>query len=236
MSTSPLEDLRTETSHRIVPRRNPGPTVSEPFVSLANRIIALREDPESHKAIGICGCGPRQGASTVANQLTAALAGAIEGRVLLVQTSPQGRHTKPAAGWLDLLQFDLELADVIEDCDLPGVSVLPVGNVDSMPRMAIDPMRLRTLVEAFKHHFEFVIFDLPAPGASSGCLPIASILDGVLLVVQAGRVNAAVATEVKSQLEQANAHVIGAVLNQQKSHVPRWLREKLPFGLGRRLA
>jgi Mrp family chromosome partitioning ATPase len=63
----------------------------------------------------------------------------------------------------------------------------------------------------------------------SGCIPVASVLDGVLLVIAAGKVPAAKAVAAKRQLELARAHVIGVVLNKKRFYVPRFLRCLIPF-------
>ena len=72
-----------------------------------------------------------------------------------------------------------------------------------------------------------MVFDMPAAGRLGFLVRLASLVDGVLLVVEAERVRWEVARRPIEQLTRANVHLLGAVLNKRRQHVPNWLYRTL---------
>jgi Mrp family chromosome partitioning ATPase len=71
-----------------------------------------------------------------------------------------------------------------------------------------------------------VIVDLPtvAKGVPAG---LGSLLDGLLLIVEAERIRWQVAQRTASLLTAAGVNLLGVVMNKRPNHIPRWLYETL---------
>lgn len=195
------------------------------FRSIATRLLALRE-PGVSKTIGVASCGHKEGNSTVASNLAVALSHAVEGEVLLIDcVDPVRRALGP--GWFDLVFGNADLVDVVRSTDTPRLFAMSAGALLEMGDGTYNRNRLSNICQMLKEHFEFVIFDLPCADQMTGCFPIASVLDGVLLNIKSAKVNSAKAIRVQKELKIHGAHVLGAVLNHTQSYVPSFLRAML---------
>ena len=215
--------------------------ISQHFVALANRIIALRRSEQAEretpgfgngtitkpigKSIGVASCSSKGGASTVAANLAIATSAAVDGEVLLIEASPRRRSRRP--GWAELIRGESEMDNVLVDSDVAGLARLHAGT-EAGP-MLVDPERVKNVVKQLKTRFEFIFIDLPCANELTQCYPIASALDGVLLVVHANRVSTTNAQRATKELEQAGAHLVGVVLNRKRRCAPKFLRRLLPF-------
>jgi Mrp family chromosome partitioning ATPase len=56
---------------------------------------------------------------------------------------------------------------------------------------------------------------------------IAALMDGVVLVVEAEKTRWEVANKVREALVQADANVLGVILNKRRFHIPEWLYKTL---------
>ena len=52
-------------------------------------------------------------------------------------------------------------------------------------------------------------------------------VDGVVLVIEAGKTREQVAVRAKKELEEAGGKVLGVVLNKRKYHIPEWIYKRL---------
>ena len=73
--------------------------------------------------------------------------------------------------------------------------------------------RYKHLIEQLKRMFDFIIIDTPPVGMFVDAALSAQLTDGAVFVVNAGKTNGKQVKEALAQLEKANVHVLGAVLN-----------------------
>ncbi len=69
------------------------------------------------------------------------------------------------------------------------------------------------LLEQLKKDYDYILLDAPAVLSSADALAAAACADGVVLVIESGREEPKIARLAKKRLEQANAHILGCVLN-----------------------
>jgi polysaccharide biosynthesis transport protein len=91
----------------------------------------------------------------------------------------------------------------------------------------IDPKRFYALVTEYKaSDFAYVIFDIPSLSSTSSTLAMASLMDKVLLVVEAEVSNREVVKRAYAELVSAQANV-SAIFNKGRSYGPKWLESEL---------
>ena len=76
--------------------------------------------------------------------------------------------------------------------------------------------RTRQLLNEMGEHYDYVIVDSAPILPVSDSVALATAVDGVLVVAQAGRITAEDAAETMERLRRVNAPVLGLVLNQAK--------------------
>ncbi|MEQ8790491.1 MAG: CpsD/CapB family tyrosine-protein kinase [Pirellulaceae bacterium] len=189
------------------------------YEALFRQLRFLQGGAAPPRTVGVTSCKSGEGVSTVAVNL--AICGAGSGcRILLVDAntmSPSLARTllvAPRPGLADLLSGEAALEECIRPTTTERLSILPAGPLSAADRADFDWSRLEEIIAQVSSDYELVIFDLPPVEALSPCLVVASLLDGVLLVVEAERTGSDAALRSKRQLCAADAKMLGVVLNK----------------------
>jgi polysaccharide biosynthesis transport protein len=170
------------------------------------------------KTILISSALPSEG-KTVTAVNTALVFAYMEGRTLLVDADLQhGRCHQILGidnhlGLTDALVGQGAVREFIRPTAVGGLSLLSSGSVPPNPADLLASARMRDLLAELSHEYDFVLMDSPPVNLVSDALSIATMVDGVLLVVGA-KTSSRMAREACSRLRQVGAKVFGAVLNQ----------------------
>lgn len=95
--------------------------------------------------------------------------------------------------------------------------VMSSGAVPPNPAEMLGSERMRGMIEQLKAQADIVLFDSPPVLAVTDAAVLATQLDGVLLVSDAGRTRRAMAQRAVEGLRKVNANVLGVVLNRLSS-------------------
>ena len=95
-----------------------------------------------------------------------------------------------------------------------GLAILPLGPIPPNPSELASSARLLFLLSRLKHLYDFVIIDTPPVLPVSDALLLAPHADGIIMTARAGWLNRALIGKALEQLREANANVLGLVLNQ----------------------
>src|SRR5262249_55234299 len=88
------------------------------------------------------------------------------------------------------------------------------GPLPPNPAELIGSDQMSKLVSALTPNFTHVIFDSPPVAAFTDGVLIASMVEGVLLVVHSGRSSRKVVNRARRLLQDVGARIIGVVLNR----------------------
>jgi Mrp family chromosome partitioning ATPase len=103
---------------------------------------------------------------------------------------------------------------------VPNLAILTSGAGDASPAQVWAAPQLPDVLKTLRAEFSLVVVDLPPPDQASFVSRFASLLDGILLVVEAERIRADAARRQKELLMRANARFLGAVLAKERQHIP----------------
>ncbi|APC14790.1 cobalamin biosynthesis protein CobQ [Pseudomonas frederiksbergensis] len=175
------------------------------------------------------------GISTSALALARQLSEMSSGRVLLVDASQSANNlshqlgVQKERGFRDLL-FNQDNAPRLEDCILE-VSTLPFHVLPNGRHIRgaehLTPEQLRPLLKQLAEQYRFVVIDGDPVYSAADTLVIATLVDGVVLVVRAEDTRWEVAQAATQRLSQAGAKVVGSVFNGRKYYMPKWLYNNL---------
>ena len=70
------------------------------------------------------------------------------------------------------------------------------------------------MLESMKNVYDYIIIDCPPLGVVIDAAIVGRLSDGAIMVVEAGKTKYRLAQNVKSQLENSGATVLGVVLNK----------------------
>ena len=94
--------------------------------------------------------------------------------------------------------------------------ILDLGSRRSDPVEVLSSRKYARLLQTAMEAFDFVVIDTPPLGMFIDAALVAPQTDGAIVVVRAGKDTPESVKTILSQLEKANARVIGAVLNHAK--------------------
>jgi non-specific protein-tyrosine kinase len=188
---------------------------AEAYRSLAANLQFAYADRQM-QTIGITSAAQGEGKSTTLANLAVALAQSGR-RVIVIDADLRrpGQHT------LFGVQRDEGLANMLlgeraelplQETGAPGVRVLTSGPLPSNPLEALGSRRFDQALALARAQADFVLVDTPPAGALADVAVIAPRLEGVLLVVSAGRTKRDLARRAREQLERVNANLLGVVL------------------------
>ena len=214
---------RKETNklqRRIVTHFDPKSPISEQYRTIRTNIqYASIED--DIKAIAVTSAGPSEGKSTTIANL--AVVNAQQGKkVLLIDTDlrkPTIHHTFRVAnviGLTNVLTKQSYLEEATTTTDIPNLDVLTSGPIPPNPAELLGTKAMEELLEEAKEQYDIILFDTPPVLAVTDAQIVANKCDGVILVVSSGKTNRDGAVKAKELLVNANAKLLGAVLNQKK--------------------
>lgn len=176
---------------------------------------------EAPLAIGVTGGRLQAGVTTIALNLSIAAATCSDGAILLVDASGERPclHEKlklknADAGLLNVLAGQVEPFACTQTTTVENLSLMPIGRLEAGTKAGYDPALVEEVIDHLKHVFPLTIVDLPQANELTPCFALAAKLDGVLLVVEAGRTDAPTLSRVKQQIEAAGARVLGVVVNK----------------------
>jgi uncharacterized protein involved in exopolysaccharide biosynthesis/Mrp family chromosome partitioning ATPase len=206
------------------PEWQPAAAVAEYFETLQSRILFATNGREpSPRVIAVTSCHSGEGATTIASNLAVMLARRGERRVVFVDAT--GLHLRNGDVFEALSPRempDIRLPERNEDIALAPSRAGTLDVLFSFSRY-FGSRRLKDIVATLRNRYDFVILD--APPILGGMTPAtwATLPDEVILVLEADRIRWEVANHAKGILAQAQANVLGVVLNKRRFPVPDWL-------------
>lgn len=103
-------------------------------------------------------------------------------------------------------------APPLHSVGVENLSVLTTGPLPPNPADLISTKRMEALIETLKSRAEYLLFDAPPVLAVTDTPLLASKLDGVLLVMKAGKTRRDYAQRAKEALERAHIRIVGVAL------------------------
>jgi len=121
----------------------------------------------------------------------------------------------PQMGLMDVLMGNIGWDDAIKKTFLDNLHVVTAGGGNGqsdLPNLLLSS-RLKDFIGSSKEQFDVTIFDSPPTMSTSGSAAIGSKVDGVALVIKAGKTQKGAVLQAKQRIQNAGGNVLGAVLN-----------------------
>lgn len=195
---------------------DPNSPISEQYRTIRTNIQYAQFETRT-KNIVVTSSGPSEGKSTTSANLAVAFAQAGI-KTLLVDADlrrPTSHLTFDLSnnmGLSNLLSVKrLSASEVIQETDLPNLSVMTSGPKSPNPSELLASQRMKKVISVLDNLYEFVIFDMPPVATVTDAQLIASQVDGVVLSVREGVADKKSLERAVTLLEKVDARIIGAV-------------------------
>ena len=184
----------------------------------AFRTSLLLASANSPKVIVITSTFAKEGKTTTSINLATVLAQMGKPVVLIDADLRRPRLQKVFKGKMNLglvnyLAANIPLEDVIQETNVPNLSVVLSGPNPPNPSELLASDRMKSLIHEVRSKFAYVIFDSPPVLAVTDAIVLAASADGVVLCVHGGQTPRDLVMRSSERLRQSNIPVLGAILN-----------------------
>jgi len=203
---------------------DPRSPVSEAYRTLRTNLDFSSLD-KPIKTMLVTSAGPGEGKSTVLANLAVTTAQA--GREVILVDCDLRRPTlhnifdlKNDVGLTTMVVDDAAMeSPPLRDTGVESLQLVSSGPLPPNPSELLGSRRMEEIIAALLERADVVLFDAPPVVAVTDAAVLATKVDGVLLVVNAGGTKRDYARVAKARLEKVNANLLGAVLNNVRFDV-----------------
>jgi capsular exopolysaccharide synthesis family protein len=195
-------------------------SLAEAYRQLRTSIL-LSTAGHSPKSLLITSSLPSEGKTTTATNTAISLA-QTGAKVLIIDADMRRPrlhsvfNIEAGEGLSTLLASELsdeQILDVIKKDEGTGLYLLTSGPIPPNPAELIGSEQMANLLKILQNHFTHVVVDSPPITSFTDGVLIASMVDGVILVVHAGKSSRQVVRRAKQLLYDVGAKIFGVVLN-----------------------
>lgn len=201
----------------LITERNPKSPISEGYRMLRTN-IEFSTINDKMQIIMVTSSKPGEGKSTTCANMAVTFAQANK-RVLLVDADlrkPAQHHIFAISnhkGLTTALLHQKELQDVIQHTNTENLYVVAAGPTPPNPSELLSSTQMGALLETMRERYDVIIIDTPSIMSVTDAQIVATQSDGVVLVIDSGKVKKELALKAKASLEHVQANLIGVVLN-----------------------
>lgn len=209
--------MSDKTLQNLITIAQPRSAISEAYRTLLTSIDFAGLD-KPIRTLMLTSASPEEGkSSTLANL---AVVAAQEGRKVIVVDCDLRRPSLHSIFGLPnaegvttaLMSAEALKSPPLRSVGVEGLAVLTSGPIPPNPLELLASRRMQELLAGLSERADIVLVDAPPVVAVADAAILASKVDAVLLVVQAGRAKRDYVERAKSLLDKANARIIGATL------------------------
>jgi len=215
--SGPQQVRPAETREELIVVDEPMSPAAETFRMIRTNLTFMSPD-DPLRSLVITSALPFEGKTTIASNLAISLA--QFGRSVLLVDSDLRRprlhrvlEVDNGVGLTTLIGGGTPLDTALHRTKIDGLSVLTSGPIPSNPSELLHSAAFARVKEELLQHFDYVLFDSPPMGAVTDAAILAPQVDGVLLVVRAGKSTLHAVSGARKQLKSVSAHLLGAILN-----------------------
>ncbi len=177
---------------------------------------------ENIRTIMVTSCLPNEGKSFVTICLWRNIA-SVGSNVVLIDADIRNSEMRHRYGMQSedglvgiehYLSGKLGINDVVYQTDLPKGYIVPVSTNVIDPTILLESEHFKSLINACRENFDYVIIDTPPLGSVADALNIAKYCDGSVLVLASNSTSRRLAQDVVTSLKRTETPLLGVVLNR----------------------
>jgi capsular exopolysaccharide synthesis family protein len=195
--------------------------------------LHTRYPGESIKSIMFTSTVHGGGATTTAINFAKTLVRDSHVKVLLMD----GNLRTPNLGRIFNINKNQGLSDIVFENDYKAFKVIKYGKSHLFvlasggnhtgPVSLFESKRFDAFLNKARKWFDYVIMDSAPLPSFAESRTLCEKVDGVVMVLESGKVRQHVALRAKKELEDAGARILGVVLNRRKYYIPDWVYKRL---------
>lgn len=174
------------------------------------------------KTLAVTSCMPNDGKSITVANLAVVLTQAGKS-VLLIDcdmrnpTVHKNFNLSNKVGLSSCISMGTALPDAVQKTSIEGLYALTGGVIPPNPSELLGSEQMKNVLQRAKEQYDYVLIDTPPVMPVTDALIVSRFVDGMILVIASAEVKVEMARDVKNQLVNAGANILGVVLNKVRS-------------------
>lgn len=222
-----IED--TKIDQHIVSFHDPSSPVGEQYKILRTNIQSLRTGKD-YKTFLITSSINEEGKTVSAINLAMTMAHDLNNKTILLIDADMrkgrvakylGIHSSP--GLSEILKGEVDPDITFVSPSVDNLTVIPAGKMPRNPAELLGSKKMSALLASLKTRFDYIFVDSPPVVPLTDPCLLGAMVDGVILVIQAGRTQRDIVKHAEHRLQQAHAKTIGYIITNVEYHLPHYL-------------
>ena len=205
------------TAGRLITHADPRSPVAEAYRSMRTNLAFARAQ-QSPQAIVVASPGPSDGKSTTVANL--AITFAQQGqRTLLIDADlrravlDKAFGTPRSPGLTEVIIGEATFDEAVHETAVPNLSLVGSGRFPPNPAELLGSVRMQEILLEAKARFDVVLLDSPPLLAVTDAAVLATMVDGVVLVIRTERTKRDAVRRALGHIRSVRGRLLGAVLN-----------------------
>ena len=202
---------------RLVTLKEPTSLAAEQYRILCTRISQLRQDKRSY-TLAVTSSLKSEGKTFTSLNLAISIARDFDEKVLLIEGDLKNpglyeylKHP-PGFGLTDVLEGKIDIDSCAVQMFDGQLSVLFAGKTAGNPSKLLSSIKMQEIMTTAREHYKYIIIDTPPIMPMADINIYSTLVDGILLVIKAGKTPRSLVKRAISTLAADNK-IVGAVLN-----------------------
>lgn len=222
-----VPDAKSGIDKRILTYYQPKGAIAEQYRTLRTNLKRLNK--ENHvKAVILTSSIHNEGKTITSVNLAVAMTYEIDRKILLVDCDLRKGYMhmllgmENNVGMAEYLVSKATLEQIIRKTQIAGLDFISCGAVPVNPSELLGSKKMVEFLNIVKQNYDFIIMDTPPIIPLTDAAVLGEIVDGVVLVVQAGRTKREVVKQSELLLTQADCNILGFVLTNVEYYIPSY--------------
>jgi capsular exopolysaccharide synthesis family protein len=216
--SSEKDEIRRLKNIDLISQEFPHARIAESYRSIRTSIIFSSPEDRPLRTILVTSTLPREGKTFISINLGIVFAHTDEQVVILEADMRKPRiskafNMKNDVGLSSFLTGEAKLEEVIQPTHIKNLSLISAGPLPPNPTELLTSNKTLILLDELKKRFSRIIIDSPPVLYVADTLILSNIVDGVILVIYAGKTLLNSILRARQKLQEAKARIIGVILN-----------------------
>lgn len=215
--TEDLSSLPREVDRNIFVYARPRSNAAECLRSIRTNVM-FRTPQRKFRTLLVTSAAPREGKSFISSNLSTIIA-MTGSRVLLIDADMRrpSMHKRFGVendvGLSNLLTGEVALETVVKHTHVESLDLVTAGPIPPNPGELLGSGRIQRVLSSVRN-YDVVVVDSPPVNVVADPRMLSSLVDGVVLVVEANRTSRNLVRQATSHLQEMRANVLGAIVNK----------------------
>lgn len=219
----------TRIDEHVVSFHDPASPAGEQYKILRTNIQALKFSKD-YKTFVITSAINQEGKTMTSLNLAIAMAHDSNDKSVLFIDADMRKGTAAkylgldsSPGLSEVLSGEIGEDSVLVNPDIKNLTVMLAGKVPKNPSELLSSKKMKQLISSLKARFDYIFIDTPPVMPLTDACILGSIVDGAIIIIQAGKTQRDMVMHVEHRLHQARTNIVGYIMTNVEYHLPHYL-------------